>query len=499
MMAGFDASLVAEAGDPGTVLAALLNGGSYVLIIGTAMEKLLTIFGACLLVAGLARGARLPLPRIFHFWLIGGLLHVLADSGRIAGQDDVLLPLVLPMCALVGIGAAWVGSLPARIWEAVAEQRKENEADYVVSPHTSWLLDLPEERSSNVAASRPQAHPALGRSVAERARVAGSRARRVWILGAGNLLVLGAFGWMLLFSWPALEARLKSSEPAVGLKETGQEIASATRSGARLIIAGPAAPGLFYSSHRTGWAIPEDEFSIIEVQRLQRQGAEYLVSTDQEWLGRHTDYVGLLTSFSVARLGRDYILFDLTMKPAANDRLYFLESGHTLGGKFRRYWEQNGGVAKLGYPISEELEEANPLDGQRRTVQYFERAVLEHHPEFAGKPDEVMQAAVGLWVTVGREFPKPAPFESTPQRAFFTETGHSVKESFLRYWHREGGVARFGYPISEELPEISSADGKVYTVQYFERARFEWHPTFAGTPNEVQLGLIGKQAWERVR
>ena len=66
----------------------------------------------------------------------------------------------------------------------------------------------------------------------------------------------------------------------------------------------------------------------------------------------------------------------------------------------------------------------------------------------------------------------------------------------MRYWQREGGLATFGYPISEELPEISSADGKVYTVQYFERARLEWHPTEAGTPSEVQLGLIGKQAWE---
>ena len=39
---------------------------------------------------------------------------------------------------------------------------------------------------------------------------------------------------------------------------------------------------------------------------------------------------------------------------------------------FYRYWEVEGGVAELGYPISEELTE----DGQ--TVQYFERARLEY-------------------------------------------------------------------------------------------------------------------------
>jgi polysaccharide biosynthesis protein PslG len=201
----------------------------------------------------------------------------------------------------------------------------------------------------------------------------------------------------------------------------------------------------------------------------------------------------------VLKLDRAYILFDLNTRPAASDRLYFLESGHTLGGVFRAFWERNGGVLKLGYPLSEELEEANPLDGQVRTVQYFERAVLERHKEFAGTPDEVMPAAVGRWVTLGRNFQRVEPFTGTEARWYFADTGHSVKQAFLRYWQKEGGVAVFGYPISEELPEINPADGKVYTVQYFERARFEWHPTFAGTPDEVQLGLIGKQALEMPR
>ena len=34
----------------------------------------------------------------------------------------------------------------------------------------------------------------------------------------------------------------------------------------------------------------------------------------------------------------------------------------------------------------------------------------------------------------------------------------------------------FGYPISEEFTEVNQADGRTYTVQYFERNRFEWHP-----------------------
>ena len=34
----------------------------------------------------------------------------------------------------------------------------------------------------------------------------------------------------------------------------------------------------------------------------------------------------------------------------------------------------------------------------------------------------------------------------------------------------------------------------MYTVQYFERARFEWHPENRGTPSEVLLGRLGAQA-----
>jgi hypothetical protein len=48
-----------------------------------------------------------------------------------------------------------------------------------------------------------------------------------------------------------------------------------------------------------------------------------------------------------------------------------------------------------------------------------------------------------------------------------------------------------GYPISDEFIEVNQLDGKPYKVQYFERAVFEYHPEFAGTPNEVLLSQLG--------
>src|SRR5438552_4285809 len=320
-------------------------------------------------------------------------------------------------------------------------------------------------------------------------------------MALGNLVMLGAFAVMFLASWQSVQARIQPGVAAIELNETGREVAAATRPGSRLVIVGQGAPEVFYGSGRTGWALPEDDFGIARVQELQDDGAAYLLSTDQEWLGRHRDYTGLLTNYSVLKLARGYILFDLNVKPseqgAAGDRSYFLQSGHTLGGEFKRFWEAHGGVARLGYPISEEVREVNPLDSQERTVQYFERAVLEYHPELASAGHPVLLAAVGRWVTLGRNFPTVEPFQSTQDRVYFHQTGHSLNQAFLRYWQRQGGLAAFGYPISEELPEISPADGKVYTVHYLERARFEWHPTDAGTAAQVQLGLIGNQPRER--
>lgn len=486
-------------GGPGTVIAALLSGTTYVQLTGAMAGKVLTVMGIVLLAAGLLQGARSPGQWLFHVWLLGGLAAAMLDAGRLPRHDDVLLPLLLPAFALVGIGAAWAGSLPARVWLALSENRRESDKSYAVSPHTAWLLDLPEERNDPSLQARPQAHVALGKSVAQRARYAGARMRRAGLMGLGHLAVLAGLGIVGLSGLQAASAQVRPKEEVVTVQAIAQEIDSATPPDARLVIAGRAAPEIFYAAKRTGWALREEEFNISTLQSLQRNGATYLVSADQEWLGRHTDYVGVLTSYTVKSLTRDFIMFDLGAKPAANDRLYFLETGHTLGGEFRTFWDRIGGIKKLGYPISEEVSEPNPLDGQVRKIQYFERAVLEYHSELAGTSGAVMLADVGRWVTKGRAFQTIAPFQNKPNRVYFPQSGHSLKEAFLLFWQREGGVSLLGYPISEELPEISKADGKVYTVQYFERARLEWHPTQAGTPTAVQLGLIGKEAMEARR
>lgn len=185
---------------------------------------------------------------------------------------------------------------------------------------------------------------------------------------------------------------------------------------------------------------------------------------------------------------------------AASDVTYFAPSGHYMSGAFKTYWERNGGLEQYGYPITEPFNQKSATDGKIYITQYFERAVFEYHPEYVGTQYDVLLTLLGRNLTTGREiepvFQRIADFPSTPTRTFFAPTGHSLAGVFKSYWNTNGGLAQFGYPISEEFQELNQADGKTYTVQYFERARFEYHPEFARTRYEVLLGLLGWQHYK---
>jgi len=78
----------------------------------------------------------------------------------------------------------------------------------------------------------------------------------------------------------------------------------------------------------------------------------------------------------------------------------------------------------------------------------------------------------------------------------FDETGHNVCGAFLDFWNHNGGLAVFGLPLTGEMEEENFDTGETYTVQYFERQRFEWHPENVGTPYEILLGRMGVEILE---
>jgi hypothetical protein len=88
---------------------------------------------------------------------------------------------------------------------------------------------------------------------------------------------------------------------------------------------------------------------------------------------------------------------------AQSDRHTFPETGQTVSGAFWAYWQAHGGLAQQGYPISGEFIETSALDGKPYTVQYFERAVFEAHPENA-PPYDVLLSQLGR-----QRYQNPAP------------------------------------------------------------------------------------------
>ncbi len=175
-----------------------------------------------------------------------------------------------------------------------------------------------------------------------------------------------------------------------------------------------------------------------------------------------------------------------TITVVASSSRTFAETGQTVQGRFLAYWDAHGGLALNGYPISGEMMETLE-DGKPYTVQYFERVRLEYHPENAA-PNDVLLGQFGR-----RIHPADAPVAARAGATFFSETGHNVDGGFLMYWQTNGGLAQFGYPLSEVLSE-TLGDGKSYQVQYFERARFEYHPENPA-PYDILLGQFGRQIY----
>ena len=203
---------------------------------------------------------------------------------------------------------------------------------------------------------------------------------------------------------------------------------------------------------------------------------------------------------------------DLTPPPGASSTLSLLAApaasgsatgptGFAVAAAFASFYDRSGGIPVFGYPIGP------PVLEHAQLAQYFERQRFEAHPENAGTPYAVELGRLGYDDAQAHGLLGTAPFQAlaTPPPGgagcqFFPQTGHSLCGGFRSYWHAHGldfgdpgtsvreSLALFGYPISEEFQQNG------VTVQYFERARFEYHPENQ-QPYDVLLGLLGHAGW----
>ena len=166
---------------------------------------------------------------------------------------------------------------------------------------------------------------------------------------------------------------------------------------------------------------------------------------------------------------------------------YFVQTGHAVRGTFYAFYHQYGDLKVFGLPLTEAFTDRGQV------VQYFERARL------ALTAGGVRESPIGSLLTSGRAFPPVAPFRSTASSLYFGATRHSLGGHYLDFWIHHHGQLLFGAPISQPLPEQNGdGTGRIYQVQYFQNARLEYHPELAGTDNEVQLGLIGRQYLRKI-
>jgi hypothetical protein len=175
------------------------------------------------------------------------------------------------------------------------------------------------------------------------------------------------------------------------------------------------------------------------------------------WLAIFAAFCLLVTSWGI-------------VQAQTSDVEYFAQTGHFVRGDFLRYYRSVSNPTLLfGYPLTEQF-----ISKDSKTVQYFQRARFE----LTADPNQPVRLT-----PLGREMYTPGP-QLVINNPFacrtFAETGYSVCFAFLEFFDQNGGVARFGYPISP----FEFRNNQI--VQYFENARFEWRP---GLAEDQRIGL----------
>ncbi|NJP06210.1 MAG: hypothetical protein HC837_11600 [Chloroflexaceae bacterium] len=190
-----------------------------------------------------------------------------------------------------------------------------------------------------------------------------------------------------------------------------------------------------------------------------------------------------------------------TRSQAQTQTICFPETGYCMTGRIAEYWQTQGALPVFGFPIGPQ--QPAFVEGKVVELQWFERNRLELHPQNPS-PYDVLLGRLGAdrLEQQGRNWLDFPPGEPQEGCRSFPETRHTICEPFLSAWRASGlefdgdpnsksefeNLALFGYPLSEPMTEI--IEGESYTVQWFERTRFEWHPENE-PPYQVLFGRLG--------
>lgn len=185
--------------------------------------------------------------------------------------------------------------------------------------------------------------------------------------------------------------------------------------------------------------------------------------------------------------------------------LVFPQTGHTVRDVFKEAYQQ-GGLKLFGFPVTGQFYEKNPADGHYYLVQYFERVRMEYHSENKGTPYQVLFGLLGKQMLTAKGWfdqdnrsavqnlqLEEAPGVTEVGSRWFSETRHRVSGLILDEWNKQGGLKIIGLPLTEVYNEKTPESGEIFQIQYFERARAEFHPVANGRAAYVEFGLLGNE------
>src|SRR4051812_9598153 len=142
---------------------------------------------------------------------------------------------------------------------------------------------------------------------------------------------------------------------------------------------------------------------------------------------------------------------------------YFPATQHAAVNSFLAFRKRTpNALFVLGNPISQPfIEESFTNPGEYYRVQYFERAILEEHPENAGTQYYVLGRLLGNQIVQGRAGdPAFNPASDPGDGTFDSATSHTLSNSpapFRSFWQKNGGISVFGRPKSEQFQEVNQA------------------------------------------
>jgi|GEM_PF-6222506 len=171
--------------------------------------------------------------------------------------------------------------------------------------------------------------------------------------------------------------------------------------------------------------------------------------------------------------------------------LPFPQTGHAVISGFRKHWTDAGGKARFGVPLTEAMDENEYI------TQYFERTGFAYYSRCKDK-DRQCLTLLPLGKEIATAHETEGPFKPAPAKmglcCYFASTQHNLAAEFIAVW-QDDGLNGYGAPVSEPFFE-QRIGGNTVLVQYFEKAKLEYHPELPAA-EQVELGALGHEVLQQ--